>query len=306
MEFVTNAHTHLELTGLRHLCPREPMRFEYWMLRLARHIRQKPESVEQGIADGIAMLKRTGTTHVGDITATWRSVDPLLKSGLKGVVYLEVLGLARDKALQRLEKAQRAIRRYRSRSDYGPLQIGLSIHAPYSCHPDLFREGATWCRSEGIPLCVHVAESPMERELFLHGSLMSVSWPLRVIAWLLGIRPAAMPHITPMAYLGSLGVLYAKPILVHTVQVDDQDIALIRASGSSVIHCPRSNHNLSCGRMPIERYLAAGVNVYLGTDSLASSPSLDVLDDAEFAKNLHGGLVAQETITGLVHKALEG
>ncbi len=58
--------------------------------------------------------------------------------------------------------------------------------------------------------------------------------------------------------------------------------------------------------MPLERYLAAGVNVYLGADSLASSPSLDVREDAEFATSLHGGLVARETITGLVHKPLEG
>ena len=172
---ITNAHTHLELTDLAHLCPAEPMPFVSWILQLVRHQRRRSKAqIQASIARGIAELQTHGTTHVGDITATWESVEPLLASDLRGVVYLEVLGLNRKRALERLERAKVALRAARARPNYGRVRAGLSLHAPYSCHPDLLRAGAAWCRAEGVPLCIHVAESPVETELLLRGRAPSV------------------------------------------------------------------------------------------------------------------------------------
>jgi cytosine/adenosine deaminase-related metal-dependent hydrolase len=56
--------------------------------------------------------------------------------------------------------------------------------------------------------------------------------------------------------------------------------------------------------MPLEKYLAQGVPVYLGTDSLSSSPSLDVLDELEVAAALHYGKVQPEIIERLIHQPL--
>jgi cytosine/adenosine deaminase-related metal-dependent hydrolase len=84
--------------------------------------------------------------------------------------------------------------------------------------------------------------------------------------------------------------------------VTDADIGLITEAGCTVAHCPRSNQRLSCGRMPLERYLAAGVPLYLGTDSRASSPDLDVRAEADFARRLHGGLVDPDRITALINQ----
>jgi cytosine/adenosine deaminase-related metal-dependent hydrolase len=101
------------------------------------------------------------------------------------------------------------------------------------------------------------------------------------------------PRLRPVPYLASLGVLAARPLLVHAVQVTDEDIRLIAESGCAVVHCPRTNSNLACGRMPLAKYLAADVPVYLGTDGLASSPDLDVRAERGFAAQLHGdGLAA--------------
>jgi cytosine/adenosine deaminase-related metal-dependent hydrolase len=64
---ITNAHTHLELTDLVHLCPAEPMPFVRWMSRLVWHLqRRSPAQIGAAIAQGIAELKACGTTHVGD------------------------------------------------------------------------------------------------------------------------------------------------------------------------------------------------------------------------------------------------
>ncbi len=105
-----------------------------------------------------------------------------------------------------------------------------------------------------------------------------------------------------MPYLAALGVLAAKPLFIHAVQVSEADIDMISQAGCAVVHCPRSNERLLCGRMPLERYLAAGVPVYLGTDSRASSPDLDIQSEARFAQKLHADLISPEDIDRLVSK----
>ncbi|MBA4392260.1 MAG: hypothetical protein C0407_01790 [Desulfobacca sp.] len=298
---LTNAHTHLELTHLRRLCPKTPTDFIPWLRRLIWELRQRPEPVIQAsIEEGLAMLKAAGITHVGDISATGQSVGPLLQSGLQGVVFLEVVGLNSQVALDRFESVKRMILKAKDHPNYGAMQVGLSLHAPYSCHPELLRQGAVWCHQEKIPLCLHVAESPTETHFLRDGNIPSTSWLTHRLATLLGFNHFQAPKMRPLPYLASLGVLEARPLLVHAVQVTEADIGLIADTGCSVVHCPRSNQLLSCGRMPLETFLSAGISVYLGTDSLASSPSLDVREEAAFAKILHEGKVNPDRIDALL------
>jgi cytosine/adenosine deaminase-related metal-dependent hydrolase len=305
MHPITNAHTHLELTTMARLCPSEPTRFVIWLARVGWQLsRLSQADLLAGVEQGIVELLACGTTHVGDITNSWLSVQPLLQSGLCGVVYLEVLGQDKTRALQRLADAKAEINRVRRHPAYGPMRIGLSLHAPYSCHPDLLRAGAAWCRAESVPLCIHVAESADETGLLLDGTLPSLGLAPTMLARLTGILPASVPHMRPLAYLASLGVLDARPVLVHAVHVTDEEIRLIAESGCAVVHCPRSNQLLSCGRMRLEQYLAAGVAVHLGTDSRASSPDLDVRVEAEFACHLHAGRVRPQQVLTLLQRPL--
>ncbi len=306
MHYVTNAHTHLELTALTHLCPAQPTSFLPWLARVGWKIsRLSREEILSAIAQGIAELKTYGTTHVGDITHSWLSVEPLLASGLNGIVYLEVLGLERESAMERLQEAQKAIESARHHPNYGRMQVGLSLHAPYSCHPDLLRAGARWCRAENVPLCVHVAESEVETEWLLRGRLPGQARVLSPLVRATGYLPTSVPRQRPVPYLAALGVLDAHPLLVHGVYVSDEEIALIAATHCAVVHCPRSNHLLGSGRMPLERYLRANVPIYLGTDSRASSPDLNVYAEAQFACQLHHRYVPEEQIMALLHQPLE-
>lgn len=138
----------------------------------------------------------------------------------------------------------------------------------------------------------HVAESPAELEWLQSGGLSSLSWPERGLARSIGLRPSRSPGGRPVAYLASLGVLDARPLLVHAVQVSDDEIEQIAAAGCAVAHCPRSNGRLACGRAPLERFLEAGVPIYLGADSRASSPDLDVREETAYAQTLHAGHAA--------------
>lgn len=74
---------------------------------------------------------------------------------------------------------------------------------------------------------------------------------------------------------------FSGPVLVaHGNYLTDEDIAILARSGSSVAFCPRSHAFFKHADHPWRRLLAAGVNVCFGTDSLASSPTLSILDEA--------------------------
>ncbi len=90
-----------------------------------------------------------------------------------------------------------------------------------------------------------------------------------------------------MRYLSDLGALGPQTLLAHGVQVDADDLALVAAAGSAVAHCPHSNTRLLNGRLPLGAYRAAGVRLALGTDSLASAPSLSLWGEAAYAADLH-------------------
>ena len=303
---LTNAHTHIELSGLAHLCPPAPTDFVSWQKGLIRALRSLSENdVRRGVTEGLRLLRDCGTGQVADVTQTWLSAEPLLQSGLGGVVYLEVHGLERLSALQGLAKAQKTIARFAEEYASSPMRVGLSLHAPYSCHPDLLREGAAWCRAENVPLSLHVAESPAETALLVEGRSPDLpfwkSWLQRFKLF----RPALIPGRPPVPFLAELGVLKAHPLLFHAIHVSDDDLQLLAENRCAVVHCPRSNYLLSCGRMPLEKFLAAGIQVFLGTDSLSSSPSLDVRDEADFARTLHASRVTEQQLTAILGQPLD-
>jgi cytosine/adenosine deaminase-related metal-dependent hydrolase len=296
---LVNVHTHLELGVLAHHCPPEGgAPFVPWILKLVKERqaildRQGPGPFRAAAEAGIDAMRAAGISTVGEIATTGETVVPLLESGLSGVAYYEVIGLWREQALAALEQAKRRIEAWRARE--GAMRVGLTVHAPYSCHPDLFREGVRWCLSEDVPLCVHAAESPAETELLANGT-----GDFLQLARAFGAPDLDPPGLSPIAYLEELGVLEARPLLVHCVEVSDEDVNRIARSGSSVAHCPRSNARLRCRRMPLEKFLAAGVPVALGTDSLSSSPSLDVREEAEEAIRLHAGRVPAEAVRAML------
>jgi len=94
----------------------------------------------------------------------------------------------------------------------------------------------------------------------------------------------------PTAHLESLGLLSPRSLLVHCVDVDDADTAMIAAAGAHVAHCPKSNLKLASGVAPVTAMLAAGINVALGTDGAASNNSLDLFSEMGFAALLHKGV----------------
>jgi cytosine/adenosine deaminase-related metal-dependent hydrolase len=305
MPAAINAHTHLELTEYAGAIP-EGLPFAEWIVAVVRASRQRTQADFQRASEaGVRMLLANATAAVGEICTHGASVEPIVASGLRGVVYYELLGVDPEQAPAILARGQRQLKMWAERYPGASVRFGLSLHTPYTVSARLFQLASEWRRAEGAPLCIHAAESQAETQWLLDGSgpiadtiYASAGWP---------ITPRMAPGCSPMAYLERLGVLAAHPMLVHGVQVSQDDLDLLARRRIAVAHCPRSNVRLGCGRMPYAAYERTGVRVALGTDSLASAPSLSLWDEAAAAYATHrdaGETVSPATL--LRHATLDG
>jgi len=75
---------------------------------------------------------------------------------------------------------------------------------------------------------------------------------------------------SPVQHLERHGYLADNLLAVHVNYLAPGDAALLERRGVSVAHCPRSHVFFRHRRFPREELAGAGVNLCLGTDSLAS------------------------------------
>jgi 5-methylthioadenosine/S-adenosylhomocysteine deaminase len=70
----------------------------------------------------------------------------------------------------------------------------------------------------------------------------------------------------------------------HCVWLDEGDIDTMRRSGAQVVHNPSSNLRLQSGIAPIRAFLAAGIPVAFGIDSLGMNDDEDMFQDLRFGQ----------------------
>jgi cytosine/adenosine deaminase-related metal-dependent hydrolase len=276
MPGLINAHVHLELS---HAAPGEPpASFGEWLLGVVtRRNALPPEQFAAAVAsatrDGAAECLCAGVTCVGDISRECRlSRAALRRSPLRVVSFGEVQALAQRRVLleERLAAAVDAT------DATERLTIGISPHAPYTVEPAAYRRCVAVARERGLPICTHLAESPEEAEF-----LNAHAGPLRTLWERLGTWDNQVPRWagTPVEFARDVGLLGLAPLLAHVNYASDADLATLAASDASVCWCPRTHAYF--GHVPHRwrEMLARGINVCVGTDSRASSPSLDVVED---------------------------
>jgi len=275
---LVNPHTHLENTNFADAIKR-PQTFNKWLLQMVRLVRSQTfEDALQASEKGIEQMKKFGVTCVGEFSRLGASFHALRNSGLRTVVFKEFICLRDGDAERQLGELAQWLKDAKELAN-PLLNIGLGPHAPYTVTPTAFKQIAELAQKERCRLCVHAAESPSERKL--------VEQRKGIWRWWLGSVLSDAPiGLSPIRYLDWLGVLQPQTLLVHCVQIDDADVALLAERRVWVAHCPRSNANLKVGLMPLGKMLAAGVKVCLATDGLASVDSLSPLDEIRFAIKL--------------------
>ena len=274
-----NCHTHLELSAMRGFLEAEEGDFFAWLRKLtvARAARMTPEDLYVSAAWGAVEAVRAGVTCVGDASDSGSPVMRALRdAGLRGVVFKEAFGPDARAARERFERARAAVEALRE-FETPLVALGVSPHAPYSVSGALLALLAEYVAAERLQLMIHAAESEAEELLMREGR-----GPFAEGLKFRGIE-FEPPRASSVRHLDATGLLAARPLLAHCIRVDDEDIGLIRERGARVAHCPKSNAKLGHGRAPLAALLAAGVGVGLGSDSVASNNTCDLLEEARFA-----------------------
>jgi aminodeoxyfutalosine deaminase len=254
-----NAHCHLEYTGLAgEFLP--PRHFTDWLKLIvaAKGLRTDADFAEAW-RRGAAQLLRTGTTMVADIAAL---PDILPQpTPLRVISFLEMTGVkSRRPAGEIIGTAAVKIRALRA----GHHPAGLSPHAPYSTTPELLRLAAHTARQNRWRVTTHVAESVEEFEMFTETRG-------RMFDWLHCQRDCGdCGHGSPVRHLARARLLGPNFLAVHVNCLAPGDAALLARHRAGVVHCPRSHSFFQHPKFPFKELAAAGVNVCLGTDSLAS------------------------------------
>jgi cytosine/adenosine deaminase-related metal-dependent hydrolase len=273
---LVNAHTHLQYTDMSELGTRSYPSFEAWSTVFAADYanrRQWRQSAERGLD---AVL-RAGTTAVSDVVTHVEALDVLWTGGLHGIAFWEVIGMRYTDWTDRGRQQTVEILDSAAASSYGA--VGLSPHAPYSLDGRVLAEVSALSRARRQRSHIHLAESRAEYEYVVRAAgPLADFWRNRGYGDFSLLRQGGA-GTSPVAYAASAGVLDSCTHIAHGVYVDEDDREILRRTGTVVALCPRSNAVLGLDDAPVADYLREGNHIAVGTDSLSSSPSLDVLAD---------------------------
>lgn len=286
---LVNVHAHPELAMFRGAL--EDLSFRDWILRLVGAKRAALTEADFHAAARWTMVEalRSGITTLAATESSGASAAALCEAGLRGVVYQEVFGPDPAQAEESMAGLRAAVDCLRA-WECDRVTIGVSPHAPYTVSDDLFRAAGEYALAEGLPMAVHAAESAIEHQLVQAGE-GDFAPGLRAR----GIQTPPRGRTT-VEMLDRLGVLRARPLLIHCVLLDGDDIRRVSDTGSAVAHCPVANARLGHGLAPYPEMIAQNVRVGLGTDSVGSNNRLDLLEEARIASVLHRARLARSDL----------
>lgn len=255
----TNAHTHLAMTTLRGVSGQ--LDFSRWFGEVIRPRESllTPYDVYVGAKMGAVELALNGTSCFVDMYFHEEEViKAALEVGLKGVYSYGVVDNGiEEKAKNEIHETKRFLR-FAETQDRAMVRAGLAPHSPYTVSPKLLTELGWLATQDGLPVLMHVAERPDEREM---------------VKKAFGIEVGSYDD-----YLDRAGVLKGLTAF-HGVHLTRDEVRGLMARGAMLVVNPVSNMRLGNGEPPLNMLRAEGIDFAVGTDGSASNDELSLLHD---------------------------
>lgn len=267
---LVNAHTHLQYTGMAEVARRTYSGFDDWSAAFDLVYEGRQHDWAAAAARGAQLALTSGTTAAADVVTDPAAVSALHDAGLHGIAYWEVMGWSNDE-WHRTGRDQTAAQLDNMPATPG---VGVSPHAPYSLEVQPLLDVPDLVRGRGMRLHIHLAEAHME----LEHQAEHETWAELEAESFRALRSRGV-GVSSTQFVDHLGVLGPDCHIAHGVYMTARDRSLLRARGTSVALCPRSNEIIGLDAPPVAAYLREGNHMCVGTDSLSSSPSLDPLAD---------------------------
>jgi cytosine/adenosine deaminase-related metal-dependent hydrolase len=297
---LVNAHSHLQYTGMAEVGRGRYEGFDDWA-RAFNPVYERGRDWAADAADGAQRMIASGTTAVADIVTDAAAAGALHEARLHGISYWEVMSWTNAEwARTGREQVVRALDALPT-----PPGTGLSPHAPYSLDVEPLLDIPDIVRERGGRIHIHLGEAAFERE-FEHDH--PHPWHAAGLGSFTELRSAGF-GTSATEFVDQLGVLGPDCHIAHGVYMTARDRAILRERRTTVALCPRSNAVIGLDEPPIAAYLREGSPIAVGTDSLSSSASLDLMADvAELARiaraqgyldrDLHERLLGAATLGG--------
>ena len=288
MPSFVNVHTHLEFSRLpAPLAPSTP--FSDWIRSVIQYRSAGPDGEQfmtDGIRSGLHESRNAGVRLIGEISTTEHGVSTLQQAieeaRISGVSFRELIGFSADHVSGQLNAAGKHLETtpaIYTIADEHQLVRGLSPHAPYSVHPELFEGLVDIARRTTVPVAMHLAETVDEVELLLNQTGRFVDFLQSLNLW----DPQILaPGTAPLRYLEKLAQL-ERALAVHGNYFGPAEIEFLsRHPHVAVVYCPRTHAYFGHTPHPWQQLQSAGAVVLLGTDSRASNPDLSVWKELQF------------------------
>jgi cytosine/adenosine deaminase-related metal-dependent hydrolase len=288
MPGLINAHCHLDYTMLRRAI-QPPRGFTTWVQRLNAIKRSlRDEDYLEAISLGFKELRKWGTTTVLNIESFPELMSRLPLPPIRTWWFYEMIDVRQRITTEDLLDGAGIFFRKHAEWLGG---FGLSPHAPYTASAGLYELAGACARQDGMLLTTHLAESAEEAAMFRRAS-----GPLYDFMRSLGRDMSDCGHGSPLALLLGSGVIGPEWIVAHMNDLDDEDFALLERTPLQVVHCPASHRYFAHPIFPIARLRAIGINISLGTDSLASADSLSLFEEMRILCDTHRSISPRDAL----------
>lgn len=301
---LVNPHTHLAFSHLEKPIGQPGMDFPQWIKQVIQHRIDNPTTpldVQTAIARGVQQSADFGVSLIGEIaTLPWplpaasnrRQFSQECSCDL--IVFAELLGLTEERQSQLFQLASEL----ESQLAEAPssMKFAISPHAPYSTAPSLVDRAVARAIEYRAPVAMHLAESAAEMELLATGTGAFRELLEGLGIWQTGMFPRGD------GIMGYLKQLARAPhgLIVHGNFLDCAEMDFIgEHSQLTVVYCPRTHAYFQHPRHPLPQLLDRGIRVALGTDSVASSPDLELWEEARTVMRLFPE-IPPATILGMI------
>jgi cytosine/adenosine deaminase-related metal-dependent hydrolase len=284
-----NTHCHLELSHMKGLIP-EASGLPEFVNQIPSLRNKSTENPLEAMAAGNNEMSQAGIVAVGDICNTSDSLNIKKDSALKYHSFVEVFGLDKNKNKELVIKGEALVQQYESQGQ----DCSITPHAPYSMSPELL-EGV-YASSKGQLLSIHHQETKSENEMFLEskGDLVNLYEKRALdISAQISFKKSSSEY-SLLQYLPK----NQKVLLVHNTYSESSDIDLIENHFSNAYWCtcPKANWYIERKLPNYDFWIDKKLKITVGTDSLASNDSLNILEELKLIQKHYAHIPTEELL----------
>lgn len=284
---LVNTHCHLELSHMKNKVPRNTGLPTFLHTVMSRR-QESDEVIQQAMSAADDMMFEKGTQAVGDHANTTISAKIKASSPIHYHTFVEIIGMAENGVQEKIDYARDV--EYHYDQDHS----SITPHAPYSCSRPLLECFAKSVSQDNI-ISIHNQESEEENKLIrnMEGDFIDFYKKNNIpYQHLKGRRKSSLQYYIPFLPREN------RMILVHNTFTSFKDIAYMIRRGHDVYYCfcPKANLYIEGVLPKIRSFVLNKQKITIGTDSLASNDTLDVLEELKVIHRELPDLSIEETL----------